>query len=184
MPTKTLSDKLNLDQLAELFMLPDFERIAEMNSDNTYTESMYAYNEAIKDGDSEDAAEEKQIEAQQDAESELYRKWAGGVLHAAETLFGKHGLELTAIKAKNAKRGDVSFEYKIHPTKSWDAAAEQIRVTIDGVGSIYVGINLHEFLDSGPWTARQAVLEHLRWMSQYPSVYGSTSAHRLYESGF
>ena len=61
-----------------------------------------------------------------------------------------------------------------------DVLLEKIRETINGVGDFHFS-SLREFLDSGPYTARQAVLGHLRSIRSYPAVYGGSGAHQMYE---
>jgi len=40
-------------------------------------------------------------------------------------------------------------------------------------------------LEQGPYTPRQAVLEHIRTATTgYPEVYGSSSAQRMYENAW
>lgn len=41
--------------------------------------------------------------------------------------------------------------------------------------------SLREFLASGPYTARQAVLSHLGYLKRHPHVYGGPSPRQMYE---
>lgn len=72
------------------------------------------------------------------------------------------------------------YDFKIVPSNSWDDAANKIRETINGVGTFHFN-NLREFLSSGPYTARQAVLSHLGYIKRYPDVYGGSGARQLYD---
>jgi hypothetical protein len=172
--TKKTSDKITIDQLATMFNLPDWERIDEMNQQH--------YWEMAKGAEDEEA----QIEVERAAQDDVYAQWYDAVEHAASNLFEQHGLELqpagkwhpsTYAKTKAERR---PRQMKIVPSTSWDAAANKIRETLNGVGYFHFD-NLAEFLKSGPYTARQAVLSHLGTIRDYPAVYGSSSAQRMYE---
>ena len=160
---KTTGDKITIDQLAKLFDLPDWDKIDEMNQQN--------YWEMSKGADDAEAAE-------QEAQTEIYNRWYDAVESAASKLFEEHGLELS----HTGKQGTENrrYNFKIVPSTSWDAAANKIRETINGVGTFHFD-NLREFLDSGPYTARQAVLSHLGYIKRYPAVYGGLGANQMYE---
>lgn len=163
-------DKINIDQLAKLFDLPDWERIDEINQQHYWEMSRGA-------GDDEDA----QLEAERAAQDEVYGQWYDAVESAASKLFEEHGLELDPTgKQGTAKR---RHDFKIVPSNSWSDAANKIRETINGVGTFHFD-NLREFLDSGPYTARQAVLSHLGYVKRYPAVYGGLGAHQMYEQAW
>lgn len=167
-----LKDKITIEQLAKMFKLPDWDRIDELNQE--------FYWEQSKGAPDEDAA----MEAERAAQDEVYTQWYDAVKHVAEKLFEEHGLELHPIAVK--RRGVVDkrpFEFKIVPFNSWEDAADKIRETINGVGAFYFR-NLREFLDSGPCTARQAVLSHLNWIRDYPAVYGGLGPHQMYEAAW
>ena len=159
------SDKINIDQLAKLFDLPDWERVDEMNQHNYWEMSRGA-------GD-----EEEQQEAEQKAQEEIYRQWYDAVESAANKLFEEHGLELDPTGKQGTK--DRRYDFKIVPGKSWDDAADKLRETINGVGTLHFD-TLRDFLDSGPYTARQAVLSHLGYIKRYPAVYGGQGANQMY----
>lgn len=174
-----MNGKRNVDQLAEMLELPSWERITELNLDN-YAEARAAARERLDEPTdaSEEEIEEAEIKAEYAAEAEVYSSWHGAILHAAGTLFEVHGLELVPVTPD-----ELSYEFRITPTKSWEDAANKIRETFNGIGCFRFD-STKEFLDSGPYTARQAVLAHLGCVGSYPEVYGSTSAHSLYERGW
>jgi hypothetical protein len=152
--------KIDVDRLVKMFGLPEWNDIDERNH--------HYYWEAARGAEDEEAAE-------QAARDELYHKWYDAVTGVAERLFGEHGLELDP-----AGKGDRPYEFRIVPKKDWKDAADKIRTTMGGVG--YFDFNtLREFLDSGPYTAQQAVLSHLGTISDYPSVYGGSSARSMYD---
>lgn len=162
-------DKITIDQLAKLFNLPDWDRIDEMNQQN--------YWEMAKGADDEEAAE-------QAAQTEVYNRWYDAVESTAEKLLAEHGLELLAMKHTRKVHANYRpHALKIIPTKSWDDAANRLRETINGVGDFHFD-TLREFLDSGPYTARQAVLSHLGYIKRYPAVYGGLGANQMYEQAW
>lgn len=172
-------DKLSVDQLAELFGLESFEKIDERNTDYVWEAGDSAYKHAIHEGESEKKAEKAREDAEGEAGVEIYTKWHDGVMAAAESLFGEHHLSLSPATAK--RKGVRPFEYKVEPSKSWDAALKAIIETINGVGMFHFS-SVREFLDSGPYsTPRIGVLTHLHHIASYPAVYGGTSAQRIFE---
>jgi len=179
------SDKFNIDQLAKLFRLPAFDDVQEKNWEYVADAGSAAEREAIEDEDvTESRAEKIREEAEQAAGDELYRNWYDAVEHVAENLFGEHGLELLAMRHTRKVHENYRPAYlKVIPTRSWADAADKIRETINGVGEFHFS-SLREFLDSGPWTARQAVLENLGWIRWYPEVYGGSSPQRVYEQSW
>lgn len=174
--TKT-SDKINIDQLAKMLGLPDWDKVDEMNQQH--------YWEMTRGGEYED--EDAQMKAEEEARDEVYGQWYDAVEHAASRLFEEHGLELQPAgkwhpATRHKTRAEARpHELKIVPSVSWDDAAEKIRRTIDGVGAVHVGGSLREFLDIEGSTPRQAVLSHLGAIKHYPEVYNSASAGQLYE---
>ena len=172
--SKTSSDKINIDQLAKMFDLPDWDKIDEMNQ--------HHYGEMSRGAEDEDA----QMKAEEEARDEVYAQWYDAVEHAASKLFEEHGLELqpagkwhpsTHAKTRAERR---PYDLKIVPSTSWNDAANKIRETLNGEGMFHFA-NLKEFLDSGPYTARQAVLSHLGTIRHHPAVYGGTGARQMYE---
>lgn len=160
------SDKITIDQLAKMFDLPDWDKIDEMNQQH-----YWAMSRGADDEEAQQAAEEA-------AQTEVYNQWYDAVESAASKLFEAHGLELKPT----GKQGTPTrrYDFKIVPSKSWNDAADKIRETLNGVGTFHSN-NLNEFLRSGPYTAREAVLSHLSQIKNYPAVYGSNSAHQMYE---
>lgn len=174
-----LKDVLTIDDLAKMFELPSYESIEEYNLDYISETWSAAYKEAKEQGASEQEAERAAEEAQEEATIDLYRAWHRAVLSAVEPLFRDHGLALTP----RGGRERLSYEFKVTPLTSWKDAADRIRETINGVGYFYFK-DLDEFLDSGPYTARQAVLAHLGWIASAPEVYGEPSARSRYEQAW
>ena len=166
------SDKITIDQLAKLLGLPDWDSVDERNQ--------HHYFETSRGAEDEDA----QIEAEQKAQEEVYRQWYDAVERVAEKLFGEHDLEFLAMKHTRKVHQDYRpHVLKIIPSKSWDDAADKLRETINGVGDLHSG-SLREFLDSGPYTARQAVLAHLGYIKRYPAVYGGLGPNQMYDQAW
>jgi hypothetical protein len=173
-----VKDKLNTDEIAKLFDIDTYEDLHERNIDNLFEAGSYARKEALDSGASEEEAEAAEMKAEEEADTELFHQWHDGVMAAAEYLFEKHRLVLVPVK-----KSDYPFEYRVVPEKSWEDAATAIVETINGVGYFHFS-SLREFLDSGPYTPRSAVLTHLHYTARYPEVYGDTSARRIYERSF
>jgi hypothetical protein len=182
---KKKDDVRNIDELAAMFDLPEWEDIQERNWEYGADAGHYAYQQAIEDGDDEDEAEEAREKAEHEAGTEIYRQWYNGVTSAAEQLFEEHRLELVPYGKQGSK--DYPYEFKVVPESKgqagWRKAAEAIMETVNGVG--YFTFNdLDDFLSTGPYTPRQAVLSHLAYISDYPEVYGRQSAQRIYDGAW
>ena len=156
-----LKEKIDTEELASMFGLPSWDTIENYNID--YISDAYRAGE--KEG-----GEAKAEEYEREAQDELFRKWRNAVEYAATTLFEQHGLTLQ----------EAGPLYRIIPTTSWEDAARKILDTINGVG-YFEFTSLRNFLESGPYTARQAVLEHLGYIKRRPEVYGDASARSLYD---
>lgn len=163
-----ITDKTDIEELAKLFGLPSWKSVDELNSDYYFESAAGAENETEHD------------RAFEDAQNEVYAKWYDAVEHVANSLLEKHGLELQPIRHPR-KRGDRRpFQMKIIPSRSWEDAADRIRETINGVGMFHFH-NLREFLDSGPYTARQTVLTSIGQIRYYPEIYGTGSPMTMYQ---
>lgn len=188
-----LKDTFTLDELAAFFDLPSqadmdestWEYVAE--SGHEAESAARAEHERYEEGPfSEADADKARMEGEFAAQNELYSKWHGGIERAADELFGNLKLKLVPVgKEYKVGRSRYYGRFKVVPETSWEDAAEAVRVVIDGIGYAHVGYDLQEFLELGPWTARQAVLEHLRTAATgYPEVYGSSGAQRIYEQSW
>jgi hypothetical protein len=175
MGTTDYGKKFYVDDLAELFGLPDFDGVADANQDGYLSEAYQAgYRNAQAEGLADEDAESFGFDAEMEASNELYLQWVGSVEFAAQQLLGHHGLELRELK---------SGGYKLEPEHSWRDAAAHFATTIGGVGYAWYN-STQEFLDSGPYTPRQAVISHLGYVRSYPEVYGTSSAVDLYHGAF
>jgi hypothetical protein len=179
MTTSKVSDKINANELAELFGLTTYDDLHEHNIDYIWEAGNYAYKEALDDDASEEEAEEARDKAEQEADRELFENWHSALMNAAEYLFQEHGLTLAPVRGGE----DYPFEFRVAPETSWGDAARKIVETINGVGYFHFD-SLRDFLDSGPYTPRTATLEHLHYINRYPEVYGSDSARSIFDRHF
>jgi len=173
MPPKP--DRIDVDRIAKMFGLPDYDKVQESNIE--YLSQAYepALREAKEEGLSDTKAEERAQKAEEAAQDELYRTWHSAVMAAADRIFEAHALYLMPARAGER----TPYEYVIRPDqgKTWDDAARKIAATIEGVGMFEIPV---EDLRA----AKKFVLSHLGHMSSYPEVYGTSSASRIYESSW
>lgn len=163
-----LKDVYTVEDLAEFFDLPDFPKVEDDSQEYIFS----AYGAVLREG----GTEEEAMEAESVLRDEVYVSWVNAVESVAEKLFGEHNLDLDETRQD-------SHEFRVKPRKSWRDSANAIRETINGVGYFHFS-SLKEFLDSGPYTARAAVLSHLHWVKRHPDVYGGSSPQRLYEQAW
>jgi len=161
-----------------MFGIPTFEEA--WNEDVDWEAFDYARKEALENGASDDEADEKGRDAEQEDSGERFRLWHDAVTSAVEHEFEEHGLTLVP-RTGRGRDSRTPWEYRVVPTVSWTDAARKILHTINGVG-MFEFRNVREFLDSGPYTARQAVLKHLHWLKDRAEVYGDRSARDRYHS--
>jgi len=188
-------DTFTVDELAEFFGLPSQSDVDEMNWEYVAEAARgaeaamredhahWGADDAPLDESEVDAAREK---AEQEAQNELYGKWHSAVIHTAEELFGNSQLGLEPVgKEIKIGRSRYHYKYKVVPASSWEESADFVRVVINGMGYASAGYDLREFLEQGPYTPRQAVLEHIRTATMgYPEVYGTQGARRIYENAW
>jgi hypothetical protein len=176
MPAK-VKDTLELPQIAKMYGMPDPEDVDMQFGESEFSMEIQdaAYKQAIDDGHSEEEAEQIGMDAEVEARGEEMRKVRDAMVASAERLLEKHGLELAPV----GKDPRNTWTFKVIPTHSWEEAAAKIMQTINGVGQFEFN-SLRDFLESGPYTPRQAVLSHLHWTAYWPEVYGEKSAERYY----
>jgi len=171
------SGRFDYDDLAKLFGLPDMEEINEQTWEYVADAQQDAYEQGLRTYESEpaeeaeEAAEELGERARDEAETEVYGGWRNAVEAVAENELGEVGLGLR-------KAGD--WDFKIVPAKDWKDAAAGMMDLVNGIGPFYFA-NLREFLDSGPYTPRQAVFAHLGHIRRRFEVYGDISPRNLYD---
>ena len=154
--TKPISNLISFDRIAKLLDCMTLEQWEELNIDSFLP---YEDNDEMTDEDWQIAGQEEHDRA--------WQQYEDAVLSVARQLFGHHRLDL--IERTNKKLGTV-YQVKPQSDASWIVCAEHIRQTINGVGLFHF-CSVKEFLSSGPYTARSAVLEHLGWIPDYYAVY-------------
>ena len=110
---------------------------------------------------------------------EMWKKYVSAVESVAESSFDEVGLSVNAVYKTDRGTRYVSG-YRITPNKSWRDSANEIREIINGEG-MFEFPTLREFLDSGPYTPREAVEQHLHWIRKRSEVYGEASPQRRFE---
>jgi len=125
---------------------------------------------------------ETEEEAEHHAQTECAEAWSryeGAVLLVAYEMFDAHHLALMPLTEKTRDGEEYTIGYQVSPTirgpAGWKRAARSIMETFNGIGPFYYS-RLSEFLASGPWTPREAVLCHLSVIGRYFDVYGGGSA--------
>jgi len=138
----------------------DYDRIADLLGVPTLNEmdDKYWWECAPDDPTSEDPHSSER--------DEYWSRYANGLMAVFEELCEVHDLVLD-------QRGKEPV-WVVRPKVRWKYSAKCVMETINGVGLFHFN-NLPEFLDSGPYTERAAVLTHLHWLKRYPDVYGSGS---------
>ena len=135
------------------------------------TESGYTYGEVLRAGGTDEEAER----AEQEENADSFRRYHDALMHAADSVFGAHGLMLVPIGKTR-----LPWEFTIRPIKTWKDAAALIVETINGVGQFEFS-SISEFTRSGPYTVRESVLRHLGWLPSRSEVYGDASARSMFE---
>lgn len=178
------SDLVDVERLAIMFGIPTFDEAWSEDAD--WEAQKYGEEEALENGASEENAQEAGFAAERASQDERYHQWHDAVTSAVEHEFSEHGLTLVPRIGEGRSSRELPalrrypWEYRVVPTTSWMDAARKIMMTINGVGQFEFR-NVREFLESGPWTAREAVLTHLHWMKDRAEVYGDKSALGRYE---
>jgi len=153
------SNVVTFDRLCKLLGVDSWDKVEDRNID--YYAQWW----------NKDATEEENFKAEDEARSDHFRRYYDAVTGVAEDLFSSHGLLLVGKSRSRSKPVDRPWEFRVVPKVSWEDAADHIRMTINGVGEFEFR-TLREFLDSGPYTGRRAVLGHLGWIPSWFEVYG------------
>jgi hypothetical protein len=168
---KNLSAYLTLDQICQIIGVRMPEEVFSEDYNIGYWEEAHKY--AIeREGKTEDEAYEFATKAEAEELSEQWSKYVGAVEQVATDLFAEYHLDLTEQTSK--RKGT---RYLISPQKSWRDSCKQIVELINGIGYFHFSSsdNAREFLSSGPYTAREGVLEHLHHLRRNHEVYGDYS---------
>ena len=167
--------KENLDTLDMLIRvmdldLPTTQEVEESLMDYPSGSYEYAMKQAKEDGFTDDEAEVKAQEAEQEERDDEFKKYVQRIVNTINYLLNFHDIELEVKK----KRYYLT-------SKSWKETAEKVKETINGMGPFWYD-SLKEFKEVGPYKSYcAAVCSHLHWLKDYPQVYGETSYRRVYE---
>jgi hypothetical protein len=165
---KNLSAYLTLDQICQIIGVRMPEEVFPEDYNLGYWED--AYKCAIEyEGKTEDEAYEFATKAEAEELSEQWSKYVGAVEGVATGLFAEYHLDLTEQTSK--RKGT---RYLVSPQKSWRDSCKQMIETINGYGMFFFS-DVSDFLRSGPYTAREAILGHLGWFKERHKIYGDYS---------
>ncbi len=194
---KHVSNKVSFDELCRWAKVDTMEQVDDRLCENAdiYGE---VYGQALEDGMSEANAEATAIEAEASEREEQTNRYHDAVMGVCEQLFKEHRLVLEPVLSrrqrayarKHPSQSDPrAYEFRVLPAYAgctlglawdWNAALSAIRETINGVGMFRFESNA-ELLSSGPYTVRQAVLQHLHWVFDWPRVYEGSTARSMIE---
>lgn len=191
-----------LDELSDLFNLPKWDEVEEINLDYFAEFISYEYDEARKEELIDEEAERRAMEVESKTINELFKKhhskgFTGTIEDAISKtineLFKRHCNAITGaientifdqdLELKEIKECQL-YEFKPQPGKTWKDVAGKIKDIINGEGTFYYS-SVKEFRESIPTTSyRVAALMHLHWLKRYPEVYGTISVRERYEDYF
>src|SRR5690606_36990889 len=105
-------------------------------------------------------------------------RYKNAVEVVAENLLNNVDLTLTPLKGKYK-----GWVYKIHPIKgkTWPHVLNEIRLLINGYGFFYIS-SVKEFLASGPYTQKEAVMKHLHQLTSWSKVYGGPTINQMLDA--
>src|SRR5437867_12971863 len=123
MAEKKVTDKIDLERLAKMFDLPEWNDTLENNVEYISEAGAAGAREAGEDA-TEAEIEKAREKFEEAASDEIWHNYHGAVTRAAEELFGHHHLELVPVK----KEERYPFEFRIEPVsgKTWKDAAKQL----------------------------------------------------------
>lgn len=150
---KKLNPVIDLDRMADLLGVPTLNEM----DDKYWFECM------PDDPESDDPHSSER--------DECWREYENALVSVFTSLCEDHDLTLTKLGGG---------QWKLAPKVAWKYSAKCVMETINGVGMFHFQ-NVREFVDSGPYTERAAVLTHLHWLKRYPDVYGTGSINRMME---
>ena len=168
---------LTYDDLAEVFGLPSWGSVDEDTWEYAADAGHAAYETVIKEGGSEWEAERAREDDESNASSEVFVTWKNAVEAVGAHEFGEVGL---GLQDRWHETGGKE-RFWVVPVESWRYSATQIMEIVNGVGYFHFD-NLKDFLDSGPYTPKEAVLSHLHWLKDRAEVYGDVRPGARYDS--
>lgn len=168
---------LHTYDLAELLGLTTWDDISERNYEHVWEAGDISVRAAREEADGEDIDDESIRDAAEcAAETALYSAWSDAVSEIADHMFEMYGMVLRRIQSRPGYWRIVPSG----PVGTWERCADEFRATINGVGEFHFA-TLKEFLESGPYTAREAALSHLGYMRRHYEVYGGQGIRSRFE---
>lgn len=162
-----------LDMLIRVMSLDidSIEEFEECNWDYLSEIRSNAIKQAVEDGHSDEVAELKGDEAEQEEMHDNSEKYLSAILKTLNYLLNFHHVKLEALE---------KGYYLTFKGLSWKQTAQQVAETISGQGMFYYE-DAQALKDVGPYkTFCEAALTHLHWFKHYPSVYGNTNYQEIY----
>lgn len=145
---KDLSPVIDYDRMARLLDVPTLNEM----------DDKYWWQCEVDDPESDEPTSSER--------DDCWRRYQGALESIFADLCESHDLVL--------ERKPDELAWVIRPKVRWKYSAKSVMETVNGVGLFYFN-SLQEFLDSGPYTERAAVLTHLHWLKRYYDVYGCGS---------
>ena len=174
MAKKPISNTFDFEGLCEAFGLKtDLHDFMESNVD--YFGETYAqvYKEAKEEGKTDREAEKAAVRAEFALSFIAQSTYIGAAYSTIEKQAENH-FDLN-VEQKGSNK------YTVSPRKDWKTSLKAIIETINGVGYFHFS-SVREFLQSGPFTEREAVLSHLHYLKDYGEVYGVFRLQREFET--
>jgi hypothetical protein len=175
--------------VSNVYDLEELTEAAGLHTPNQWQDRMdsfergtysYTYQEALREGESEERATELAETAEEKERDEEFYRYHGAVMYVLDTAAEGNHLELIPTSPEEA----YPFEFFVRPRGDfgWEHVAIVVMNTIEGEGYFGYQGDLNAFLDSGPYTARQAVLVHLHVVfATWWNVWQSTSASQVFD---
>lgn len=133
------------------------------NVDSFWEIGDYARKKAIDEGYTDEEAETRGQDAEDEARNEAYTEYKDKVIESINCLL--HYADLELEEGKNGK-------YYIKPLKNWIESANKMAEVITGYGTFEYRSG-KELKEVGPYkTYSKAVIEHLHWLKHGPEIYG------------
>lgn len=172
---------MTFDDICHLFSLTSMDAFDDRMELNYMEEADYARKDAERElreeradeGDESLVDDEAKLQEVWDnaytaIRDELTQRYINCVESEVEHELEKFGLRLVPIQTEQF------YGYEVVPTTSWLYAVEQTREVVNAYGNFYFQSNA-EFMDSGPYTPRDAVLGHSGYWGNYGAVDGDRS---------
>jgi hypothetical protein len=168
---KILSTFIDWNEVAELLGVMTADDVLDRFAEGS-TWSL-VYNDSIRRGMSSNDAEAEATEIDEREQAEAAGRYINALHSVASMFFGYVDMD---VEEKKSKWGVI-----MSPRTSWNRSADKLRELINGVGMFHFS-SLGEFLRSGPYTAKEAVIGHLNFLKRYSDVYGEESPSRKMEN--